>query len=77
MTNIEIGEFLYVREIYEDYEWEIENFYYRFEYLLWEACASGLSDVFWDDVFFPDDNYMYHECRYFLIYTEDVRLFWI
>ena len=71
------GNYLYVQEIWGDWDWDIDDFSWKIIYLTWETNVSGVADVFYDDYFFPFDNYLYPENRFFFIYNNTVIKFWI
>jgi hypothetical protein len=77
MNNFIIGEYGYTQEVWDDCDWELGITDEILTYLLYDAHVSGLSDVFWGDCFFPEDNYLYPEFRYFFIFTDEIPLFWV
>lgn len=71
------GDYLYVQEVWDDWNWDIDEVSWKIAYLVWETNVSGVSDVFYGDCFFPLDNYLYPENRFFYIYTNSILKFWI
>lgn len=70
------GVFLYAREVWDEWDWDLELVNWKVLYFHYELCVTGFSDVFWGDCFFPEDNFMYPEFRFFFIYTNDIVLYW-
>ena len=76
VSNVMFGIFLYTREVWDEWDWELDFIEWKVQYFYYELGITGLSDVFWDDLFFPWDNIMYPEFRFFFIYTDDIVLYW-
>jgi hypothetical protein len=83
-TNITVKVFWFTQEVWDDWDYDFELIEWKLQFFLWEACVSGLSDTFWKksdnfwgDCFFPLDNWLYPEFRYFFIYTDDIVDYWV
>ena len=70
------GIFLYAREVWDEWDWTLDLVEWKVQYFHYDMCVTGLSDVFLNDCFFPWDNFMYPEFRFFFIYTNDIVLYW-
>lgn len=75
-----VTEYLYCQECWGDWDINSKDVSEPEAYILWENVVSGLSDNFWDawdDKFYPWDNYLYPEFRFFFVFTDTIVDFWI
>lgn len=75
-----MSEYLYLQENIDDWDINLDDVTETTPFLMWELNVSNISDDFWnffDDAFYPWDNYLYPEFRYFFIFAEFNKDIWI
>lgn len=66
-----VDDYWYVQELWESWDFDEEFILcWKLIFFLWEINVSGLSEDYYGDCFYPDDNYLYPEFKYYYIFFE-------
>lgn len=74
-----VSSYLYIQEAWDNWDMDLDDLTETTPFLMWELNISSISDEFWnfwDDGFYPWDNYLYPEFRYFFIYSNTIVDIW-